>query len=105
MDETAKTKSGEREFGQSATIDYDDVVLNWMDHYLRGLDNGVESAKPVRYFVMGDNQWREADAWPPVANQTSYYLTGIAHGMRIGGLATKAPAEPERHTTFLSDPA
>jgi len=53
VDETAKTKSGEREFGQSATIDYDDVVLNWMDHYLRGLDNGVESAKPVRYFVMG----------------------------------------------------
>ena len=105
VDETAKTKSGEREFGQSATIDYDDVVLNWMDHYLRGLDNGVESAKPVRYFVMGDNQWREADAWPPVSNQTSYYLTGIANGMRIGGLATKAPAEPEQHSTFPSDPA
>jgi uncharacterized protein len=52
---TAKTESGEREFGPSAAIDYDEVVLRWMDHYLRSVPNGVEKEKPVRYFVMGSN--------------------------------------------------
>jgi uncharacterized protein len=105
VDETAKTKSGERELGDKAAIDYDAVVLNWMDHYLREVDNGVDRAKPVRYFVMGDNQWRESDTWPPPANRTSYYLTGIA-GVSGGGVLTvKAPLEKERYSTFLSDPA
>src|ERR1700757_4272696 len=40
VDATAKTKSGEREFGAAAVIDYDDLVLRWMDHYLRRIDNG-----------------------------------------------------------------
>jgi putative CocE/NonD family hydrolase len=105
VDETAKTKAGEREFGQNAAIDYDNVVLNWMDHYLKGKDNGVESAKPVRYFVMGDDQWREADSWPPVAKQTSYYLSGMAGSTHGGGLRTKAPAETQQYSAFISDPA
>ena len=105
VDETAKTKSGEREFGQSAAIDYDDVILNWMDHSLRGMHNDVEREKPVRYFVMGDNQWRGADSWPPVAARTPYYLTGIAAGAHLASLTTKAPAEAEQFTAFVSDPA
>src|SRR6266481_4118489 len=43
---TGKTKSGEREFGPSAAIDYDNVVLSWMDHYLKGIENGVERENP-----------------------------------------------------------
>ncbi len=105
VDETAKTRAGEREFGPGAAIDYDDVILNWMDHYLRGLDNGGERAKPVRYFVMGDNTWREADSWPPPAMQTSYYLSGMAPGAHVGGLAMQAPTEAEQFTAFVSDPA
>jgi predicted acyl esterase len=66
---TAKSRSGEREFGPTAAIDYDDVVLRWMDYYVKGVDNGVDREKAVRYFVMGRNQWREADQWPPSANQ------------------------------------
>ena len=42
MASTAKTKSGEREFGPSAAFDYDEVVLRWMDPYLRSVPNGVE---------------------------------------------------------------
>ena len=37
--------------------------------------NGVEKEKPVRYFVMGDDQWREADAWPP-ASTNGFLLSG-----------------------------
>ena len=100
---TAKTKSGEREFGPGAAIDYDDVVLRWMDHYLRGNANGVE--KPVRYFVMGDNQWREADAWPPPSRAVSYYLASPKTGEVRGSLSTVAPTAKETFSSFLSDPA
>jgi uncharacterized protein len=105
VDATAKTKSGEREFGPSAAIDYDDVILNWMDHYLRGLDNGVQRAKPIRYFVMGDNRWREAASWPPAAKQTPYYLSGMDAGTHVGGFTTQAPTEAEQFSAFVSDPA
>jgi putative CocE/NonD family hydrolase len=103
VDETAKTKAGEREFGQAAAIDYEYVVFNWMDHYLRGLDNGVNRAKPARYFVMGTNLWRDSDVWPPVAERTSYYLTA-AKGTGAGGIQEEKPSRQEAPSSFVSDP-
>ena len=98
----AKTKSGEREFGPAA-IDYDEIVLRWMDHYLRGHANGV--GKPVRYIVMGHNQWRQADAWPPPSRATSYYLASPKSTAVRGSLSTVAPSAKETYGSFLSDPA
>jgi uncharacterized protein len=102
---TAKTKSGERELGSAALIDYDEVVLRWMDRYLRGSANGVEKEKPVRYFVMAENQWREANAWPPASTATSYYLVSPKAGGFRGGLSGRAPSENNAFASFLSDPA
>jgi len=101
VDSTAKTKAGEREFGSAAAIDYDEVVLRWMDHYLKGLDNGVEREAPVRYFVMGDNVWRTSGIWPPAAKRTSYYLAQAGEQ----GLTTQAPRESNRKHSFVSDPS
>jgi hypothetical protein len=101
---TAKSKSGEREFGPAAAIDYDEVVLRWMDHYLRGSANGVEKEKPVRYLVMGDDQWREADAWPPASKAVSYYLVNPKSGENHGSLSAEAPGERKAFVSFLSDP-
>jgi uncharacterized protein len=101
----ARTKSGEREFGPAAAIDYDGVVLRWMDHYLRGSANGVEKEKPARYFVMGDDQWREADAWPPVSTAASYYLVSPKPGEFHGGLSADASTEKKSFGSFVSDPA
>jgi len=101
---TAQTKSGERAFGPVAAIDYDDVVLRWMDHYLRGMDNGVDREKAVRYFVIGADQWREADAWPPAAQPTSYYLVGPKPESPNGGLSTEPPERDGPFSSFVSDP-
>jgi predicted acyl esterase len=59
-----RVTAGVREYGRAGTIDYDETVLNWMDRYVREIDNGVDRAKPVRIFVMGSNRWIESDAWP-----------------------------------------
>jgi uncharacterized protein len=102
---TGKTKSGEREFGPSAAIDYDKVVLRWMDHYLKGIDNGVEREKPVRYFVMGANQWRESEVWPPPARTTPFFLASSASGERVGQLTMKPAEGRQDFDEFVSDPA
>jgi uncharacterized protein len=107
VDSTQTPKAGERAFGPAAGIDYDEVVLRWMDHYLKGIDNGVDRESPVRYFVMGRDEWRESKAWPPAAKLTPYYLfSGIdgesAHGKR--SLSKAIPEISESSNTFLSDP-
>ncbi len=102
---TGKTKSGEREFGAAATIDYDEVVLRWMDHYLKGVDNGVEREKPVRYFVMGRNEWRESETWPPAAGRVTFFLKSAAKGDRMGELAAGMAVGVEGFSEFVSDPA
>lgn len=103
--ETTETKSGEREFGPAAGIDYDELVLRWMDRYLRGRDNGVDREKPVRIFVMGENVWREEDAWPlPQTRYTPLYLAATASEGKAGGLSWAAPRQNEQASAFLSDP-
>ena len=103
VDATAKTTSGEREFGPAAAIDYDEVVLRWMDRYLRGTANGIDKGKPVRYFVMGDNTWRDADSWPPPATPVEYYLNAPPAGSNRGTISRDRPA-PHQVTSFISDP-
>ena len=102
---TGKSRSGEREFGPSAAIDYDEVILRWMDHYLKGLDNGVEREKPVRYFVMGRNQWRDADQWPPVPRETPMFLAPSTGNERYGRLQTTPFDNKDSFSDFVSDPA
>src|SRR5262249_40957972 len=94
-----RTKAGEREFGDVARSDYDETILRWMDHHLRGIDNGVEKEKPVRYFVMGADEWREADAWPPAARQTAFYLASQRK------LQTTPANGAATFSSFVSDPA
>ena len=103
VENTQTTQSGEREFTPSAAIDYDEMVLSWMDHYLRGIENEVASAKPVRYFVMGANEWREAQTWPPVSRATALYLTPGKEA--VSGMLSKAkPNIRTRFSSFVSDP-
>lgn len=105
VQETGRTNSGDREFGPTARIDYDQVVLRWMDHYLRGINNGIGHEKPVRLFLMGDNRWREENAWPPPeAEPTSFYLAGAGPEKKGGTLTQAAPAG-EEFSVFTSDPA
>jgi len=105
VDATAKAKSGEREFSSAAVIDYDETVLRWMDHYLRGMDNGVEKEKAVRYFVMGRNQWRDADTWPPPFRPREYYLAPPVSNEPTGTLMREPPPQHAPGLSFTSDPA
>ena len=105
VDNTEKTRSGEREFGPTAAIDYDEVVLRWMDHYLKHINNGVDHEEPVRYFVMGRNQWREADQWPPAGKTTPAFLAPGIGNTNARRLQTTPFDNPDSFSEFESDPA
>lgn len=86
-------------FGPQARIDRRALQLRWMDHYLKGVDNGVDKQAPLDFFVIGDNTWRKEQEWPLKRTVwTDYYLR------QNGGLDTVAPAnEPADEYTY--DPA
>lgn len=78
----------------------------WFDHYLKGINNGIDRAPAVTYYVMGDvtdpaapgNRWRTADRWPPFETRTTaWYL----HGDR--SLSTKG-SDGDRPLTYAYDP-
>ena len=106
VDEVQTSVTGDLDFGPDAAIDYNEVVLQWMDRYVRGIENGVEREGPVRLFVMGENRWRDESAWPPASTQKRpLWLGADPEGSANQALLPMAPTEGPTSTSFLSDPA
>ena len=101
VDATAQTRFGARDFGRAAAIDYDDVVIGWMDRHLRS-DGRNRAEEPVRYFVMGDNRWRVSSTWPPPGHASVYYLSASAGSPGRGSLTQTPPTRQEASSTFVS---
>ncbi len=45
--------------------DVDLQSMMWLDHFLKGIDNGIERTPKVEYYTLGENKWKTADSWPP----------------------------------------
>jgi putative CocE/NonD family hydrolase len=113
--------AGDVEFGPNAPID-GNVAPNWrvfrrrwFDHWLKGIDNGVDREPAVRLFLMGGGsgrrtaegrldhggRWIAAEDWPlPDARATPYYLHG--NGTLDPAPPAAAAAEP---IAYQFDPA
>ncbi|TYB45688.1 CocE/NonD family hydrolase [Actinomadura chibensis] len=97
------SRVGALDYGPEAVVSIDEVQFRWFDHWLKGVDNGVDKDPAVKIFVMGANKWRTADSWPiPGTAFTEYYLhsNGDANTVTGGGtLSTTAPAAetPDRY--------
>ena len=72
--------------------------IDWFDRQLKGHETESPS-HPVRVFVMGAEQWRAMDDFPPPSDPTTYYL---ASG---GELRTDKPEAEPSASTFTYDPA
>ena len=102
-------KIGEVDFGPAAEeFDENDITLDWYDYLFQGKQNEFATGKPVRIFVMGKNEWRDEDAWPPErAKPTSYFLhsSGKANTASGDGALSTASAHSEATDTYVYDPA
>lgn len=96
---------GTRDMGREAVQDYDALVLDWMDRWLRDQDNGVERRPPVRLYAMGAGTWRTGGVWPPPAERRSLYLAGTAMAGTAAGGLTWTPSASATRSTFVSDAA
>jgi uncharacterized protein len=95
-------EAGKRSFGTGAGIDYDELILRFLDRHVRGLDNGLDREKPVRVFVMGENAWREEDTWPPASSRP--LELHLQAGKGAGRLTREAPSSATASSAFVSDP-
>ncbi len=98
--------ANEMTYPENAKFAMDDHMLQWFDHYLKGIDNGVEREATVRYYVMGavgetgapGNVWRTAADWPVPAKMVPYYLHSE------GTLNTTPPTNEQGSVAFEADP-
>src|SRR5204862_5495001 len=93
-----RVRVGDRVFTPDGDFDYDDVVLGWMDRYVRGIDNGT-AGKPVHVFVWGTNRWIAADRWPVPGVQAETLFFSPQ-----GRLSRSRSANPDT-VAIVSDPA
>jgi uncharacterized protein len=70
----------------------------WFEAHLKGEPDKAPT-KPVRLYVMGADEWREFDAWPPPAEETRFHL-------HPGGLLfAEAPPFGSPPNRYRYDPA
>jgi putative CocE/NonD family hydrolase len=83
----------------------------WYDHWLKGIDNGVDREPPLRYYVIdapAGSEWRTATTWPlPEAVATDYFLAAgkakSSASFNDGALASSAPPGKSGSDTRVVD--
>jgi putative CocE/NonD family hydrolase len=91
--------TGEMDCGEIAQWDYTGTMSRWFDCWLKGANDGIRDEPAARYFVMGSNEWKQADDWPPPGIE---YRRLFLHAGPAG--LSWEPAEGDHHASFLHDP-
>jgi putative CocE/NonD family hydrolase len=102
---------GDRDFGPEAIVDLQSQYLRWLDHWLKGTNNGIADEPLVSLFVMGANKWLHGSVYPlPQTRFEKWYLvsggqanTSPGDG-RLTRVAPPPDSPPERFTYDPGDP-
>ena len=96
---------GSVDFGPDALLDTDSILLRWFNHWLN--NSGEFGGEPrVRHFVLGENRWRQAEAFPEKPNHLLYlHSAGRANSRKgDGALSGVKPTVDEPCDIFIYDP-
>jgi putative CocE/NonD family hydrolase len=103
--------AGEFDFGPDAALDFNELRLPWFDFWLKGKNNGIDKTKKINFFLMGKNEWKQADEWPlKNTTYTKYYfnkkLNGEIKSLYSGTLSDKKEIENSQlsFTNNLNNP-
>lgn len=95
------------DYGEQALVDINAVHLRFFDRWLKGERNGQENDSRVKVFIMGRNQWHEAEQWPlPGTQMTEFYLHsgGSANSLNGNGTLSRSAPGDEPADTYTYDP-
>jgi putative CocE/NonD family hydrolase len=109
------TFAGAIDFGPNNQLDLNALNLRWFDHWLKGVDNGIEREPAVHLFVMvppdtgtaGGGFWISGDQYPlPGTEVLDLYLHSQGHAnTRTGDGVLNAHRLPVEHTdSFVYNP-
>ena len=76
-----------------------DLTYQWFDYWLKGIDTGIMDQPAVDYYLMGADEWRTAEQWPPAGVE---YATFYLHA--DGMLNTDFPNRKASSETYFYDP-
>jgi putative CocE/NonD family hydrolase len=96
---------GAADLGPEALVDTDSILLRWFDHWLK--DAGTFANEPrVRHFVLGENRWRDAQAFPAESGRAFFLRSGGRANSRKGdgALSTASAGGDEPCDIFIHDP-
>ena len=100
-------KTGEINYGQSASSFIDEYQIAWFDHFLKGKQSQLLEKLPIQLFEMGSNQWRNLEALNSSQQQTFYLKSnGLANIQENAGqLVTDLLLDmPKIIDTIVHDP-
>lgn len=76
---------------------YQQLQIDWFNYWMKGEKNDVLQRDRIHYYVMGANEWRSSNIWPPEGTQhRKWYLSGSGNANTRNGdgvLTLQMPAE------------
>jgi uncharacterized protein len=104
---STSTVTGDVDFGSHSLAGLDGLELRWLDHWLKGVENGITDEPPIRLFIMGVNQWHDEHEWPLARTRwQKWYLHSGGRANTVIGDGVLSVALPGDETAdhFVYDP-
>jgi putative CocE/NonD family hydrolase len=98
---------GELELGD-ARFGHFALYLDWFSQWLNGEDRGVTEWPKVQYYMIGRNEWRASDRWPPSGVEMEklyFHSDGEANSHFGDGTLSRTPPKKEPADRLTYDPA
>lgn len=97
------------QYSEEARVDRGAMMVRWFDHWLKGIENGVEDDPKLRLYMTGINRWVELNHWPAphIAERTLWLVDGDgsqAGSVNGGALSVQPPTGPQAADTYTHDP-
>ncbi|MFR1831648.1 MAG: CocE/NonD family hydrolase [Lachnospiraceae bacterium] len=89
---------------QALRFDLDYLYFQWFEHYLKGVENGIDKSAPVEYYTVGQDTWKTASNWPvPETVETDIFLDSEGSANTSLGNGTLSFHLPEKEGTDSYD--
>ena len=91
--------------GAGGGLDQWPLLLEWLDHTLRGAPLVHLHPGTITTFAPGDSAWRTRLAWPPPSHIVDWHLADAPAAQACSGGTLLAGAAPLSQTTYRYDPS